>query len=216
MHACEILIITEHQLENSNSVSMRQMQRFDIRDQLAKSTNPPILDHNYTPKIPKDRILELLTKRGSTYGKSANNELSQGRETHGRESNSSLSYTSSGIESLSGSASQVSDHSDHRPPNFQAHTPTKRFHSAGKSRNKLPWAKTSSTTNRITGTDSLVSGASSQSLLPDKLEIQAKGKLDSCFFYNSRVWPSGRVRVLHFYFVGIVDLKIILNCAPKV
>ena len=175
MHACEILIIIEHQLEN-NSLNMKQMQRFDIRDQLAKSTNPPILDHNYTPKIPKDRILELLTKRGKPT-QNNNNFISN------RESNSSLSYTSSGIDSLSGSASQISDtHSDHRPPTHGSshHSPTKRFHSAGKSRNKLPWAKSSSSTNKISSADSLVSGVSSQSLLPDKLEIQAKGK-----FYRS-------------------------------
>ena len=176
MHACEILIIIEHQIENNNNsaLNMRQMQRFDIRDQLAKSTNPPILDHNYTPKIPKDRILELLTKRGKPNNN--NNFISN------RESNSSLSYTSSGIDSLSGSASQISDtHSDHRPPTHGSssnHSPTKRFHSAGKSRNKLPWAKSSnsSSTNKISSADSLVSGVSSQSLLPDKLEIQAKGK----------------------------------------
>ena len=157
MHACEILVIIEENLssQNHSKLNMKQLARFDVRDQLAKSTNPPILDHNYTPKIPKDRILELLTKRS-------------------KKLDSSSSYSSSGIESLSdrsGFSERGSLSESASVISTQSHTPTKRFHSAGRSRNKLPWAKTSSSTTNKISSDSLVS-----SLLPDKLEIQAKGK----------------------------------------
>lgn len=125
-------------------LSAKLQNRINTRFSLIEN-HPPILDIDFTPKLPKKAILASLNSRLSN---SVSNTSISSQETI---TNQSLAQNESENSLATKSSSSISSKESGLP--LQSREQPKRFHSAGKSRGnntRLPWTKASGASSKAT------------------------------------------------------------------